>query len=274
MKRPSRARTAAVAREIAPDVYCLGPKGRTQTNVYLIGAAPSWVLIDAGWAKDGPSIRQAAEALFGPATRPVAILLTHVHPDHAGAARELARTWDRPVYVHPAELPQAEGDAEAIRAAAGPLDTWLILPLLRVLGRRRREEILARSSLNGVARAFDPATPLPGLPGWEPIPTPGHTPGHASFFRPSDRVLISGDAVLTLQVNSMAGFVLGRQGLSGPPWYTSWRWGLAKRSVAMLAALAPRVLAGGHGTPLDGPETAEAMRNFAERIGSPVRTRR
>ena len=261
---PPRASVSAVARQIAPDVYCLGPKGRTQTDVYFVGSGSSWALIDAGWAKDGPAIRQAAEAVFGTDTRPAAILLTHDHPDHDGSALELARTWDCPVYVHPDELPQANGDFAAIAAGAGPLDTWLVLPLMRVIGRRRREAILAGSSLRGVARAFDPTAAVPGLPGWECIPTPGHTPGHVSFFRPSDRVLITGDAVVTMRLNSISGLVLQRQGLSGPPWYTSWSWRTAKASVAALARLEPLVLAGGHGTPLTGAGTAGALRAFAE----------
>jgi glyoxylase-like metal-dependent hydrolase (beta-lactamase superfamily II) len=252
------------AREIAPEVYCLGPKGRTQTDVYFVGSRSSWVLVDAGWEKDGPAIRQAAEAAFGADTPPVAILLTHAHPDHDGSALELARTWGCPVYVHPDELPLANGDFGAISAAAGPLDTWVVLPLMRVLGRRRREAMLARSSLRGVARAFDTAAGVPGLAGWECIPTPGHTPGHMSFFRPSDRVLITGDAVVTIRVNSIRGLALQRDGLSGPPWYTSWNWRMAKASVATLARLEPLVLAGGHGTPMTGPATTAALHAFAQ----------
>ena len=127
--------TPADAREIAPDVYCLGPKGRTQTDAYFVGSGSSWTLIDAGWAKDGPAIMQAAEAVFGTDTPPTAILLTHVHPDHSGSARELARIWDCPVYVHPDELPLANGDFAAISAGAGPLDIWVVLPLMRAMGR-------------------------------------------------------------------------------------------------------------------------------------------
>jgi hypothetical protein len=37
---------------------------------------------------------------------------------------------------------------------AGPLDHWVVLPLMRVMGRRRREAMLAGSSLKGIARAF------------------------------------------------------------------------------------------------------------------------
>jgi glyoxylase-like metal-dependent hydrolase (beta-lactamase superfamily II) len=253
-------------REIAREVYCLGPKGRTQTDVYFVGSRSSWVLIDAGWEKDGPAIRQAAEAVFGRDARPAAILLTHAHPDHDGSALELAKNWDRPVHVHPNELPLASGDFAAITAAAGPLDTWVVLPLMRVLGRRRREAMLARSSLRGVARAFDPAAGVPGLADWECIPTPGHTPGHVSFFRPSDRVLITGDAVVTMRVNSIEGLVLQRDGLSGPPWYTSWNWRMAKASVVTLARHEPLVLAGGHGTPMTGAGTAAALHAFAERF--------
>ncbi len=52
--------TSAAAREIAPEVYCLGPKGRTQTDVYLLRSGSSWALIDAGWAKDGDRARAAS----------------------------------------------------------------------------------------------------------------------------------------------------------------------------------------------------------------------
>ncbi len=265
-----QASTVAAAREIAPGVYCLGPRGRTQTNVFFVHSGSSWVLIDAGWAKDGPSIMQAAELVFGADTPPASILLTHVHPDHAGSALELARTWECPVYMHPAELPIANGDFVAMTKMAGPLDRWVVLPLMRAMGRRRREATLARSSFGRVSRPLEPGAGVPGLPGWESIPTPGHTPGHVLFFRASDRVLITGDAVVTLKVNSLAGLVLQRQGLSGPPRYTSWSWPAARASVAVLGRLEPNTLAGGHGMPMAGSGTAGAVRAFADRFAGPA----
>jgi len=119
-RRPSETASAG-AWEVAPDVFCLGPRGRSQTNVYFVGSGLSWALIDTGWAKDAPSIKQAAVSVFGAGTRPTSILLTHFHPDHAGSALQLARIWDCAVYLHPDELPLATGDFTALSAYAGPV---------------------------------------------------------------------------------------------------------------------------------------------------------
>lgn len=258
-----RSQTQAV-REIAPDVFCPGPWGRTQTNVYFVRSGAGWVLVDAGWPRDAARIRRAAESVFGRAPA-AAILLTHEHPDHDGAAGQLARTWGCPVYMHPAELPIARGDFAAMTEYAMPLDRWVTLPLMRAMGRRRREQILARSDLTEVARPLQPGAEVPALPGWECVPTPGHTPGHVSLFRRADRVLIAGDALVTLRLNSVTGLVLQRPGLSGPPWYTTWNRAMSRDSVARVASLAPSVLAGGHGEPMAGPGTADAVRAFAAR---------
>jgi glyoxylase-like metal-dependent hydrolase (beta-lactamase superfamily II) len=248
--------------EVAPDVFCLGPSGRTQTNIYFVRSEAAWFLVDAGWQSDRARIEQTAIQLFGVGSRPGGILLTHCHPDHAGAALDLARGWDREVLMHPAELPIATGDFEAMRACAGPLDRWVVLPIMRAMGRKRREAVLSRSSMGEVARAFDPGGEVPGLPGWQCLPTPGHTPGHVAYYRPADRVLISGDALVTLRVNSPAG-LLGRQGLSGPPCYTTWDRQAARDSVVAMARLEPTVLCPGHGTPVTGPHLAAAIRAFA-----------
>ena len=254
---------ADVTREIAPDVFCLGPWGRTQTTVYFVRSGPSWVLIDAGWARDVSRIEKAARSLFGAGSRPSAILLTHCHPDHAGSALSLARLWGCAVYMHPDELPIATGDFAAMVASAGPLDRFVILPMMRAMGRRRRETVLARSGLGDAASTFEAGEGVPGLPDWECIPTPGHTPGHVSYFRASDGVLITGDALVTLKVNSWAGLLLQRPGLSGPPWYTTWSRRAARESIERLARLEPAVLAGGHGRPMTGLGTAAAVSAYA-----------
>lgn len=272
--------TIGPCREIAPGVYCLeAGKGIMRSNVYFVRSGSSWVLIDAASANCERSIQQTAESLFGEKTRPAAILLTHYHPDHVGSAPELARLWDCPVYLHPDEMPLVSGDLATFRQYANPMDRWVVLPLLRVLPQRRVESVPAKPSLKDVAQAFDPAAALPGLPDWECIPTPGHTPGHASFFRSSDRVLIASDAVSTVDLNSFRGFLLwglrrAKQRVAGPPWYSTWNWRAAKKSVAALAMLEPRVLACGHGMPMTGERTARELRAFADHFSGPAAERR
>ncbi|NTU65523.1 MAG: MBL fold metallo-hydrolase [Chloroflexi bacterium] len=245
-------------------------KGISRANVYFVQSGSSWVLIDAGLAQCGELIRKTAESLFGVNIPPAAILLTHDHPDHAGSVRKLVSLWHCPVFVHPDEMPlTAIEDLSTVRRYANPLDRWIIIPLLRVMPRQRVAAMFAQSSLKGVVRAFDPGAAVPGLPDWECIPTPGHTPGHVAFFRKRDRTLITGDALVTVDLNSLWGFLLwslhrNKQRVSGPPWYSTWRWLAAKESVAVLARLEPRVLACGHGIPMIGDRTARELRAFAD----------
>ena len=241
--------------EIASGVFFLEVgRGFMRSNVYFVQSGSSWVLIDAASAHCAPAIRAGAASVFGVDSAPSAILLTHSHPDHDGSARELATSWRCPVYAHPDELPIACGDIAAIERSASPLDRRLILPCLRLLGERRMQALVERSSLEGVIRPLDPHDSVPGLPDWELILTPGHTPGHVAFFRPLDRVLITGDALVTRNLNSLPGALSARPQVAGPPWYTTWDWKLAKRSAVSLAGLRPLVVAGGHGTPMSGPE--------------------
>ncbi len=277
MEREQREAGSGAYWEITPGVHCMElGKGISRSNVYFVRSGSSWVLIDAASADCGRLIRKTAESLFGANTPPASILLTHDHPDHAGSVRELVRMWDCPVYVHPDELPlAAAGDLPTIRWYANPLDRWIILPLLRVMPRRRVEAMVAQSSLKDVVRPFDPDEAVPGLPDWECIPTPGHTPGHVAFFRNRDRALITGDALLTVDLNSLWGFLswslrLNEQRISGPPWYSTWGWLAAKESVAVLARLEPHVLAGGHGIPMTGDWIGRELRAFADHFSGPA----
>lgn len=255
-------------REIATGVYRLPVHG---SNVYFVQSGTSWVLIDAAWANSGGLIRRTAEALFGANAPPTAILLTHTHPDHSGAAVDLARVWNVLVYMHPRELPLRAGEIAVVEQhPAGPLDKWIVLPLMRMMPARARETMRAHGdAFQAIARPMEPGIGVPGLPEWECISTPGHSPGHVAFFRPSDRVLIAGDAVLPLNLNSLWDLLLRKRRVSGPPYISTWSWPIAKESVATLARLEPSVLACGHGAPLTGAGIATELREFAERFATP-----
>ncbi len=261
---PSSTRALAIAR----DVFCLGPTGRTQTNVYFVRSGTTWVLVDAGWAGDAALIEATARSLIGPGAAPAAIVLTHVHPDHAGSARALAEAWRCPILLHPGEVAIANGDFASMERFAGPLDRWVVLPAMRAIGERRRTALLARGSLAGVLRELEPDGTIPGLDGWRWLATPGHAPGHVALVRTIDRVVLTGDALVTLRVNDLGGILLGRQGLSAPPRYTTWDPGAAAASIATIAAVEPTVIGSGHGRPMAGPGTVAAVRAFAERAAA------
>jgi len=95
---------ATLEETVATGVYCLVTGKRRDSNVYFVRSGGTWVLVDTAWRGRAELIRSAAETLFGAGARPRAIVLTHVHPDHAGSASGLAHMWDVTVYVHHRDL--------------------------------------------------------------------------------------------------------------------------------------------------------------------------
>jgi glyoxylase-like metal-dependent hydrolase (beta-lactamase superfamily II) len=256
-------------RSVAPDVAYL----RTVlVNLFLYGrpGAPSgsWVLIDTGLPGSAPWILAAAEERFGPWAQPSAIVLTHGHFDHVGALSSLLEKWDVPVYAHRLELPYLTG-----RSAYPPADPTVGGGAVAALSR-----FYPRGPFNFGDRVQPlPADgSVPGMDGWRWIHTPGHTPGHVSLYRDSDRTLIAGDAFVTTKQESAIAALTQRPEIHGPPAYFTPDWISARRSVEQLAALEPRRVATGHGPPLDGEEMLQELRRLArdfDRIAVPPRGR-
>jgi glyoxylase-like metal-dependent hydrolase (beta-lactamase superfamily II) len=237
---------------VAPGVIGL----RTiMVNVYAVsGDNGSWVLIDAGLPFTAGRILSWAKRHFGD-QRPSAILLTHGHFDHVGGLKTLARKWDVPVYAHPLEIPYITGQSKY--PPPDPSVGRGSMSMMSVLYPR------------GPINLSDKVEPLPEdgsaphLPDWRWIHTPGHAPGHVSFFRDSDRALIAGDAITTTKQESLRAVVSQRPELHGPPAYYTCDWDAARDSVQWLAALSPSVLAAGHGIPMSGHNAEEGFQRLA-----------
>jgi glyoxylase-like metal-dependent hydrolase (beta-lactamase superfamily II) len=228
-------------------------------NVYLFGTPRTgedgWVLIDAGMPGYAGSIARAAEDRFGADTRPAAVILTHGHFDHVGSLRALSRRWGVPIYAHRRELPYLTGEA-----AYPPPDPTV------GGGMAAMSPVFPRGPFDfgPLVRALPEDGSVPGMPGWRWISTPGHTPGHVSLFRDSDRSLIAGDAFVTTRQESILAALTQRPEMHGPPAYFTPDWGAAARSVEELADLEPEVAATGHGRPMRGRPMREALRRLAE----------
>src|SRR5258708_1508554 len=93
-------KTALGMREIAEGVRQVTVGEIVGCHLYLIDGPDGVVAFDGGIKGSGVIVREAAGG--GVAK----VLLSHSHVDHRGGAGEL----DAPIYCHPAEVSDAEGD--------------------------------------------------------------------------------------------------------------------------------------------------------------------
>ena len=248
MEQELIAQTTSNLFAVAPGVW-----GRKEvfTNLYFVQDRISgeWVMVDAGMRWSAPNIKRVVTDLFGEGNRPSAIILTHGHFDHVGALRTLLQEWDVPVYAHTLELPYLTG-----QSAYPPPDPNVGGGMMASLSFMYPKGPI---DIREYVRPLPGDNSVPGLPEWKYIHTPGHSPGHISLFRESDKVLIAGDAFVTTKVESALHALTYMKHFSGPPRYFTCNWASAKLSVLKLAALDPEVVATGHGVPMRGSE----MRN-------------
>jgi hydroxyacylglutathione hydrolase len=216
-------------REIAQDVFHIPVLPRDGVNVYLVGD----VLVDTGYPISAGPIRKALAS-----RRPAAIALTHAHPDHQGSARKLADEYGVPVWV-------GARDREA--AESGRIVTN---PALQRPGLSLIAAPLARMPRVPIARELNEGDELAA--GFVVIDTPGHSPGHVSFWRESDRTLLCGDVFFNLHPVTL------RVGLRQPPTVLTTDPAMNRRSERRIAELGPAVAGCGHGPVLEG-DAAERM---------------
>ncbi|MGG4489872.1 MBL fold metallo-hydrolase [Metabacillus idriensis] len=247
--------------DVLPGVYCYTNQ---IVNVVFLRSGDDWYLIDAGMPHSADTIKSAFEVHAGVEMAPKAILLTHGHFDHVGGIIELVEQWQVPVYAHALELPYLTGQKD-YPEPDGSVEGGLIAKISRFFP---NDAI----NLTDHVQALGENGQIPGLPEWKWIHTPGHTPGHVSFYREEDRTLIAGDAFVTVRQDSLYKVFTQKQELSGPPRYYTTDWQAAWNSVKTLEALKPSTAITGHGLPMSGEELrgglAELSRDF-EKLAMP-----
>jgi hydroxyacylglutathione hydrolase len=196
--------------ELATGVWHLAGTPADAINVYVLED----VLIDAGTALDHGRI---SRQLSGVTIR--AHALTHAHFDHYGSSHRLCEELEIPLWC-------GADDVQAVEAGKMVAKGGLMVPGARA---HRVDRALAEGDV---------------VAGFTVLSTPGHSPGHVSYWRESDRVLVCGDVMWGQNPFILSG------GIREPFPMLSPDGRLNRESARRLAALEPALVCFGHGPPL------------------------
>jgi glyoxylase-like metal-dependent hydrolase (beta-lactamase superfamily II) len=231
------------SRKVHPNIYMLDFR---IVNVYMIGNANGWVLVDTGLENSASYIFKMSEIYFGKNTKPKAIILTHGHFDHVGSIKQLLERWNVPVYAHELEIPYLTGQKDYPKPDP-TVDGGMVSEL---------SPNFPHSAIDISDHLFTlpPKGVIFELPNWRYIHTPGHTEGHISLFNDLEQILIAGDAFSTLKQESMLSVLTKKEQISGPPAYLTTDWEKSYQSVKVLRDLKPKFALLSHGNPISGDE--------------------
>ncbi|MET3698490.1 glyoxylase-like metal-dependent hydrolase (beta-lactamase superfamily II) [Bacillus oleivorans] len=251
---PATSVGSGVGIQVLPDLYCYTNQ---IVNIVFAGDPETgeFVLVDAGMPHAAEEIISETEERFGRNSRPKAIILTHGHFDHVGSIIELVDHWDIPVYAHELEFPYLTGE-KSYPAPDSSVEGGMVAKMSPLFP---NEPINIGKHLEKL-----PADgTVPYLADFCWIHTPGHTPGHVSFFREKDRVIIAGDAFVTVKQDVLYKVITQELEISGPPRYFTPDWKSAKESVVKIEQLKPEVAITGHGQPLSGELLSQSLAELA-----------
>jgi hydroxyacylglutathione hydrolase len=201
-------------------------------NAYLVED----VLIDAG-------TRHSAKGILRDISghEVTAHALTHAHPDHQGSSHEVCTKLAIPFWV----------PEEDVAAAEDP----------SLIGQRQPDNFMAQFFVKrfvGPGHAVDRRLHEGDeVGGFQVLDTPGHSAGHVSFWRESDRVLILGDVLNNMDI------LTAIPGLREPKTWVTPDPERNRQSIKRLGALEPRLVLFGHGAPL---RDTRKFVDFCERV--------
>ena len=226
---------------------------------YLLPGEDGWTVVDTGLGLPDARERWAAELelLPGPVRR---IVVTHFHPDHVGAAADLAELTGAPVAQGRLDYAQCD--------LVWSSDDWagVLVDWFRLHG--VPDDVMLELIEQGAQyRPFiryqrDPQLLDPGdhVDGWRTVAAPGHADGQLMLFR--DGVLVAADHVLDRISPTVGLWPRSRTDPLGD------YLGALEATIALEATLALP----GHGEPIDDPATRarDLIAHHRERLRATV----
>ncbi len=168
----------------------------SHTNFVLVVDGAEVTMIDSGYPKDRDLVDTAVEEIGRSLADTHALVLTHGHPDHTGSAERLRRDHDVSVRCSTDEVPIARGEIKQVislwelRKAWRPHVFRFALNAIRA-GGLKPEHVTSLTTFSDRETLDVPGNPVT-------VFTPGHTQGHCSLHLPDRGVVVTGDALVTV----------------------------------------------------------------------------
>ncbi|MBK8027268.1 MAG: MBL fold metallo-hydrolase [Chloroflexi bacterium] len=232
-------------RQILPGVFAFS--GLMVGRAYLITEGDGLTLIDTSMPGAGKKILAQLEAAGHRPADVQRILITHAHYDHIGGLPDLE-----------AAMPNAQVIASAVEKPFIADGAPMALPNRQDVPPLARLMIPRTASANLKSRVDRTVVDCEVLPevlgGLQVIATPGHSPGHVSYWQPDRRILFTGDVMMNIPFGLRLPFAA---------FTTSMKENI--RSIRKVAALEPEALCFGHG-PAIVSEAGARVKAFAARL--------
>lgn len=166
------------------------------SNWMIVRDSRDFILIDGGYPDDTRYVIDSIRHLGLQPRRAAAMLVTHGHVDHIGAASHFSRFFRTPILASPAGAREVTGeDRTQVTLPQVLLRAWNPAVLKWMVHAIKAGALRPGNIENVSTWDEEKLRNLPGSP--VAVTTPGHSPGHVAYYLPEAKTVATGDALIT-----------------------------------------------------------------------------